>query len=74
VYEVFDWMRASVSGLFHPAVGVGEHVQKGQHVGVITDYFGNPLQELHAITGGEVGFLVTSLAMNEGDPILAILA
>lgn len=74
VYDVFAWMRASVSGLFHPAVGVGERVQEGQHVGVIVDYFGNPQQELRAVTSGEVGFLVTSLAMNEGDPILAILA
>jgi predicted deacylase len=73
VYDVFAWMRASVSGLFHPAVTVGEQVQEGQRVGAIVDYFGNPLQELHAVTSGEIGFLVTSLAMNEGDPILAIL-
>jgi predicted deacylase len=74
VYDVFAWMRASVSGLFHPDVRVGETVREGQRVGVIVDYFGNPLTELRAVTSGEVGFLVTSLAMNDGDPILAILA
>jgi predicted deacylase len=74
VYDVFAWMRASVSGLFLPSVCVGEYVQEGQRVGAIVDYFGTPLEELHAVTSGEVGFLVTSLAMNEGDPILAILA
>lgn len=74
VYETFAWMRAEASGLFHPAVGVGERVERGQPVGAIVDYFGNPLQEVHAIATGEVGFLVTSLAMNAGDPILAILA
>jgi predicted deacylase len=74
VYNEFTWMRATVSGLFHPAVRVGDSVQQGQRVGVITDYFGNSLAELDAVTSGEVGFLVTSLAMNEGDPILSILA
>ncbi len=74
VYDVFAWMRASATGLFHPSVRVGESVQEGQPVGVIVDYFGRPLEELRAVTSGEVGFLVTSLAMNEGDPILAILA
>lgn len=73
VYETFAWMRAQASGLFHPAVGVGQRVERGQPVGAIVDYFGNPLQEVHAIATGEVGFLVTSLAMNAGDPILAIL-
>jgi predicted deacylase len=74
VYDVFAWMRASASGLFLPDVHVGERVQEGQPVGVIVDYFGTPLEKVHAVTSGEVGFLVTSLAMNEGDPILAILA
>lgn len=74
VYDVFAWMRASVSGLFLPNVRVGERVQEGQRVGVIVDYFGTPLEEVDAVASGEVGFLVTSLAMNEGDPILAILA
>lgn len=74
VYNEFAWMRASASGLFHPYVHVGETVQEGQRVGVIVDYFGNPLEELRAVTSGEIGFLVTSLAMNEGDPILSILA
>jgi uncharacterized protein len=74
VYDTFAWMRAEATGLLHPKVAVGDHVEEGQDVGTIVDYFGNPLQELRAVTSGEVGFLVTSLAMNEGDPILAICA
>jgi uncharacterized protein len=74
VYSTFAWMRASESGLFHPEVSVGDMVQEGQPVGAIVDYFGETLQPLLAVTNGEVAFLVTSLAMNVGDPILAICA
>lgn len=74
LYDTFAWMRAEVDGLFHPTVRVGERVEEGQPIGAIVDYFGRPLQPLHAVTGGEIGFLVTSLAMNIGDPLLAILA
>lgn len=74
VYDTFAWMRAEAGGLFHPAVRVGERIERGQPVGVITDYFGTPLQELRAVATGEIAFLVTSLAMNQGDPILAVLS
>lgn len=74
LYNTFDWMRAEVNGLFHPTVAVGDQVEQGQPIGAIVDYFGKILQPLEAITTGEIGFLVTSLAMNAGDPLLAILA
>jgi predicted deacylase len=74
IYDTFAWMRADVGGLFHPLVGVGDRVEQGQPVGTIVDYFGATLQELNAVESGEVGFLVTSLAMNVGDPVLAICA
>jgi predicted deacylase len=66
------WMRAGRSGLLHPAVAIGETVRKGQTVGRITDYFGRELEQLTAVEDGDILFLVTSLAINEGDPILAI--
>jgi predicted deacylase len=74
IYDTFAWMRASETGLFHPSVAVGDMVQEGQPVGAIVDYFGETLQPLRAVASGEVAFLVTSLAMNAGDPILAICA
>ena len=72
IYDTFAWMRAEQDGLFHPTVGIGETVNEGQPIGRITDYFGNELQSLAAVAGGEIVFLVTSLAMNAGDPLLAI--
>lgn len=71
-YHTFTWLRADVAGLFHPRVAVGDSVQEGDHVGSIVDYFGSEVQHLQAPTSGEILFLVTSLAMNEGDPLLAI--
>lgn len=79
VYDTFAWRRAEVAGLFHPVAGlfhptveVGDIVQVGQPIGCITDYFGTERQRLGASAYGEIVFLVTSLAMNAGDPLLAI--
>lgn len=68
----WDWLRADVDGLFYPSVEIGEQVEKGQRVGEIKDVFGESLRTYGAPVGGEVLFLVTSLAMNEGDPLMSI--
>jgi predicted deacylase len=71
-FDTFAWMRSEVSGLFHPLVQVGDTVARGQNLGAIVDYFGHEVQRLQAVASGEIIFLVTSLAMNPGDPLLAI--
>jgi len=68
----YQWLRASHSGCWYPAVRAGEKVQDGQVVGTIKDYFGNVLVTYTTPAPGIVLFSVTSLAMNEGDPLLAI--
>ncbi len=70
--ETNAWMRAHHTGLLHPSVSIGETVRKGQTVGNVIDYFGRELEQLTAVEDGDILFLVTSLAINEGDPILAI--
>lgn len=74
VYDTFAWMRSEAEGLFQPTTTVGERVEQGQSVGAVVDYFGHQLQAVQAVTSGEVVFLVTSLAINAGDPLLAICA
>ncbi|WP_251553704.1 M14 family metallopeptidase [Neobacillus muris] len=70
--QTFDWSFADFSGLWYPCVEIGETVQEKALIGKITDEFGETLKEYYAQTSGVVLFLVTSLAINERDPLLAI--
>jgi len=66
------WMRASTTGYWHPTVDVGERVAAGTVVGEVQDPFGAMLERPVAPIDGVVIFLVSSLAMNAGDPLLAL--
>jgi predicted deacylase len=66
------WMRATATGHWHPAVQVGQRVTAGTIVGEVQDAFGAVLEAPPAPIDGVVIFLVTSLAMNAGDPLLAL--
>ena len=66
------WLRSDATGFWHPNVEVGERVESGQRVGEVQDAFGTVLRTIDAPVDGVVLFLVTSLAMNAGDPLLAI--
>lgn len=66
------WLRSSSTGFWHPSVAVGDAVRPGDTVGEVQDAFGAPLEVVTAAVGGVVLFLVTSLAMNAGDPLLAM--
>ncbi len=66
------WMRSATAGYWHPAVSVGERIRQGAIVGEVRDAFGAVLEIPTAPIDGVVIFLVTSLAMNVGDPLLAL--
>ena len=66
------WMRATMTGYWHPAVGVGDRVATGTVIGEVQDAFGAVLERPEATIDGVVIFLVSSLAMNAGDPLLAL--
>jgi predicted deacylase len=66
------WMRSTTTGYWHPAVEVGQRVARGTVVGEVQDAFGAVLERPAAPIDGVVIFLVSSLAMNEGDPLLAL--
>ena len=53
-------------------MGVGQRVEEGQEVGEVQDAFGAILQGVVAPMPGILLFIVSSLAMNAGDPLLAI--
>ncbi|HVB14757.1 MAG TPA: M14 family metallopeptidase [Candidatus Dormibacteraeota bacterium] len=66
------WMRTEVSATYHPTVQVGESVTEGQSVGELRTIFGDPVKDIRAAAGGVVVFVVTSLAVKAGDPLLGI--
>jgi len=66
------WMRATTTGYWHPAVEVGDRLSAGTVVGEVQDAFGEVLERPAAPMDGVVIFHVSSLAMNAGDPLLAL--
>ncbi len=67
-----NWMKSPVSGMWYPAVSCGQNVYKGQTLGEISDFFGKNLTSVIAENDGTVVFLLTSLAVNQGDALLAV--
>ncbi|WP_078547762.1 M14 family metallopeptidase [Litchfieldia alkalitelluris] len=70
--SVFDWYRAEIQGLWYPNVNIGDEVKTGDLLGEIRNEFGEAVQSYYSSTTGVVLFLVTSLAINPNDPLLAV--
>ncbi|MCT2537093.1 M14 family metallopeptidase [Aquibacillus koreensis] len=70
--SVFDWYRSDFQGLWYPSVVIGQSVTKGQVLGKLTNEFGETVKEIISNTEGVVLFLVSSLAINDNDPLLAV--
>ena len=67
-----SWLAAEQGGIFYPAVSIWQQVEKGQDVGEFRDWFGEPIAKVPSPANGIVLFLVTSPAINKGDPILSV--
>jgi predicted deacylase len=70
--EQFLWLRSDHDGFWYPAVPVGEAVKRGQDLGCIKDVEGHVLQTAISPADGRVLFIVSSLAINRTDPLLAV--
>lgn len=68
----FIWLRSDFEGYWYPSIEVGQNVSSGQTLGVVKDVWGKVLQTAQATADGRVLFLVSSLAINQGDPLLSI--
>jgi predicted deacylase len=71
VLSKFLWLRSEHDGFWYPAVGVGARVRKGQELGRVTDWEGRVMQKAISPAAGRVLFIVSSLAINKTDPLLA---
>jgi len=59
-------------GLFYPLVSRGDHVEKNELVGYLTDYFGNRLQDVHSPFDGIILYIIATPPMNEGEPMVSV--
>lgn len=64
-------VNAGVTGCWYPCVVPDEQVKAGQKVGEIRDLFGEVLESYTAPQDGVVLYVISSLPVEEGDPIIA---
>jgi uncharacterized protein len=70
--ERFPWLRSEHAGFWYPAVAVNEAVKAGQELGCVMDGEGHVLQKAISPADGRILFIVSSLAINNNDPLLAV--
>ena len=70
--EQFLWLRSDHDGFWYPGVPVGDAVRHGQDLGCIKNAEGHVLQRALSPADGRVLFIVSSLAINRTDPLLAV--
>ncbi len=66
------WIRARTAGLFHPEIKAGELVHKNQHIGTITDPFGEFTEAVKSQVTGYVVGLNNNPVVNAGDALLHV--
>ena len=60
------------TGTWHPAVRADQQVKKGELLGRLTDYFGDPIAEVVSPMDGLVTYVVVSPAMGKGEPLAMV--
>ena len=62
-------LRSPVTGVFHARVQPDQAVAKGTLLGVLTDFFGNAVQEVRAPFAGVVLYIVATPPVSQGEPL-----
>jgi hypothetical protein len=65
-----SWVRAHSAGLFQPLISCGDLVHKNQHVGTMTDPFGEFKEQIKAPVTGYVVGLNNIPVVNAGDALM----
>lgn len=71
--EHYTVIRSEHEGIFYPLGHRGRHVQKGELVGYLTDFFGNIIQKAIAPYDGMIIYIVATPPMNKGEPMVKIV-
>ena len=66
------YIRSEYEGLFYSLTKGGAHVQKGELLGYLTDFFGNVLQKAIAPHDGIVMYVIATPPMSTGEPMVKI--
>ncbi|MFC2167808.1 succinylglutamate desuccinylase/aspartoacylase family protein [Acidobacteriota bacterium] len=66
------YIRSDFEGLFYPLTKGGAHVQEGELLGYLTDFFGNILQKAIAPHDGVVMYVISTPPMSKGEPMVKI--
>jgi predicted deacylase len=66
------YIRSEHEGIFYPLGHRGRHVQKGELLGYLTDFFGNVLQKAIAPHDGIIMYIITTPPMSRGEPMVKI--
>jgi predicted deacylase len=72
-YSRMVGINAEQTGCWYAAVKPGDKVTAGQKIGEIRDYFGEKLGDYAAPQAGTIVYVITSLAINAGDPLAALV-
>ena len=66
------YIRAEHEGIFYPLGHGGRHVEKGELLGYLTDFFGNVIQKAIAPHDGIIMYIITTPPMSKGEPMVKI--
>jgi uncharacterized protein len=67
LYTKLHGVPSTVTGIFHPRSKVGDVVAKGALLGIVHDYYGEPLAELRAPVAGTLLMLLETPAVTAGE-------
>lgn len=71
-FQRMGGVSAEQNGCWYPCVKPGDRIRAGDKVGEIRDFFGDVLAEYRAPANGLILYVVTSLAITAGDPLIGI--
>lgn len=72
VEEYIILISEQEQGIFTPLLSRGGHVQKGEQVGYLSDYFGNIIQKIYSPFNGIILYIIATPPMSKGEPMVMI--